>query len=77
MFEHILSVPVGLPGKSTRRQLGTWALTVGERPGGALGGWSKLRWSPKLGGAEMAQREQAEWGDHGMGENLTPTDTSF
>lgn len=41
MFEQILYVPVGLPGKSSRRQLGTWVLRVGERPGGALGEWSK------------------------------------
>lgn len=39
MFECILYVPVGLTGRTFRKQfLGPWMPRVGERPGGALWG---------------------------------------
>lgn len=63
MFEHILYVPVGLPGKTTRR-LGTWVPSAGERPEGAHWEWSVWRWSLKLGGLrwlrETGQNEKTK-----------------
>lgn len=32
-FEHFFYVPVGLPGKTRKRQLGTWVPSTGGRHG--------------------------------------------
>lgn len=57
MFKHTREVPVGLPEKTSGRQLATWVPRVRERPGLGNGQPRGGHWS--WGGAEVAQREWA------------------